>query len=32
MIRKLLIALALLVPTAAQAEWHDATSPNFERL
>ena len=30
MIRKLLIALALLVPTAAQAEWHVATSPNFE--
>ena len=29
MIRKLLIALALLLPTAAQAAWHEATSANF---
>ncbi|MEA3011890.1 MAG: hypothetical protein QOD42_435 [Sphingomonadales bacterium] len=29
MIRKLLLALALLVPTAARAEWHEATSTNF---
>ncbi len=29
MIRKLLFALALLLPTAAQAEWYEATSTNF---
>ena len=29
MIRKLLIALALFLPSAAQAQWHEATSNNF---
>ena len=29
MIRKLLALLCLLVPAAAQAEWYEATSPNF---
>ena len=29
MIRKLLVLLCLFLPTAAQAEWYEATSPNF---